>query len=48
MQRVGDTYNYLTNEEQDIEQEIKSTDIDSTKEIEELEEDPWSVTCSAR
>ena len=23
VQRVGDTYNYLTNEEQDIEQEIK-------------------------
>lgn len=36
MQRVGDTYNYLTNEEQDIEQEIKNTDIDSTKEIDEL------------
>lgn len=36
MQRVGDTYNYLTNEEQDIEQEIKSTDIDSSKEIDEL------------
>ena len=36
VQRVGDAYNYLTNEEQDIEQEIKSTDIDSTKEIEEL------------
>ena len=36
VQRVGDTYNYLTNEEQDIEQEIKSTDIDSSKEIEEL------------
>lgn len=36
VQRVGDTYNYLTNEEQDIEQEIKSTDIDSTKETEEL------------
>lgn len=36
VQRVGDTYNYLTNEEQDIEQEIKNTDIDSSKEIEEL------------
>lgn len=36
VQRVGDTYNYLTNEEQDIEQEIKNTDIDSTKEIDEL------------
>lgn len=36
VQRVGDTYNYLTNEEQDIEQEIKSTDIDSSKEIDEL------------
>lgn len=33
---MGDTYNYLTNEEQDIEQEIKSTDIDSSKEIDEL------------
>ena len=33
---MGDTYNYLTNEEQDIEQEIKNTDIDSTKEIDEL------------
>ncbi len=38
VQRVGDTYNYLTNEEQDIEQEIKSTDIDSSKEIDELKE----------
>ena len=36
VQRVGDTYNYLTNEEQDIEQEVKSTDIDSSKEIDEL------------
>ena len=36
VQRVGETYNYLTNEEQDIEQEIKSTDIDPTKETEEL------------
>lgn len=36
VQRVGDTYNYLTNEEQDIEQEIKNTDVDSTKEIDEL------------
>ncbi|WP_428859316.1 BREX system P-loop protein BrxC [Bifidobacterium dentium] len=36
VQRVGDTYNYLTNEEQDIEQEIKGTDIDTAKESEEL------------
>ncbi|QHB62901.1 BREX system P-loop protein BrxC [Bifidobacterium adolescentis] len=34
VQRVGDTYNYLTNEEQDIEQEIKNTDVDPSKETE--------------
>lgn len=28
VQRINDTYHYLTNEEQDIEQEIKNTDID--------------------
>ena len=30
VQRVGDSYEYLTNEEQDIEQEIKNVDIDHT------------------
>lgn len=28
VQRINDTYHYLTNEEQDIEQEIKNTDIE--------------------
>ena len=31
IQRNGDTYNYLTNEEQKIEQEIKNVDIDSSE-----------------
>lgn len=30
VQRVGETYEYLTNEEQDVEQEIKNVDIDHT------------------
>lgn len=31
VQRVGDSYEYLTNEEQDVEQEIKNIDIDYDK-----------------
>lgn len=33
VQRVGESYEYLTNEEQDIEQEIKNIDIDHTSVI---------------
>ncbi|OZG60567.1 hypothetical protein BLEM_1763 [Bifidobacterium lemurum] len=36
VQRVGESYEYLTNEEQDIEQEIKNVDIDHTDMIAEF------------
>lgn len=38
IQRNGDLYDYLTNEEQKIEQEIKSTDIDSSEVSKKLNE----------
>jgi len=37
IQRNGEFFEYLTDEEQDIEQEIKNTDIDSTAVVTELE-----------
>jgi hypothetical protein len=37
IQRNGELYEYLTDEEQDIEQEIKNTEIDSQKVSDELE-----------
>jgi hypothetical protein len=37
IQRNGDLYEYLTDEEQDIEQEIKDTDVDSKSVADELE-----------
>ena len=37
IQRNGEIYEYLTDEEQDIEQEIKNTDVDSQKVSDELE-----------
>ncbi len=36
IQRTGDLYEYLTDEEKDIEQEIKNTDVESTAVNEEL------------
>lgn len=38
VQRVGESYEYLTNEEQDIEQEIKNIDIDHTSVISEFKD----------
>ena len=38
VQRVGESYEYLTNEEQDIEQEIKNIDIDHTSVIGEFKD----------
>ena len=37
IQRNGEFYEYLTDEEQDIEQEIKNTDVDSQKVADELD-----------
>jgi hypothetical protein len=37
IQRTGDVYEFLTDEEKDVEQEIKSTDIDTTEIEKELE-----------
>ena len=37
IQRNGDLYEYLTDEEKDIEEEIKNTDVESTAVMEELE-----------
>lgn len=37
IQRNGDVYEYLTNEEKDIEQEIKNTEIESSDLVSELE-----------
>ena len=38
VQRVGESYEYLTNEEQDIEQEIKNIDIDHTSVVGEFKD----------
>lgn len=38
IQRSGDLYEYLTNEEKDVEQEIKNTDIDNADVLEKLQE----------
>ncbi|MCD4671323.1 MAG: BREX system P-loop protein BrxC, partial [Anaerolineaceae bacterium] len=38
IQRNGDEYEFLTNEEKDIEQEIKSTDIDPAETLDKLKE----------
>ncbi|MBL8506198.1 MAG: BREX system P-loop protein BrxC [Methylobacillus glycogenes] len=37
IQRTGDIYEYLTDEEKDIEEEIKSTEVESTDIVKELE-----------
>ena len=37
IQRTGDLYEYLTDEEKDIEEEIKSTEVESTEIVKELE-----------
>ena len=37
VQRNGDVYEYLTDEEKDVEQEIKNTEVDSRKVADELE-----------
>lgn len=38
IQRSGDAYEFLTNEEKDVEQEIKNTDVDSTEVAKTLED----------
>lgn len=38
IQRNGDTYEFLTNEEKDIEEEIKNTEMDSASIVEEIRE----------
>jgi len=37
IQRTGDLYEYLTDEEKDVEQEIKNTDIENSEIVKELE-----------
>ncbi|MBN0962893.1 hypothetical protein JTL92_33905, partial [Pseudomonas aeruginosa] len=45
IQRNGDLYEYLTDEEKDIEEEIKNTEVESAEILKELEVGDFQGSC---